>query len=52
MSCEGEPAPNFATPVVFPRPFIIPVAPKADLKAPLVGGSIGEVFAVEEPDRG
>ena len=50
-SCEGEPAPILALPIVFVIPFT-PGAPNGDLIVLPAGGSIGDVFAVDEPDRG
>jgi hypothetical protein len=54
-SCDGEPAPDRVFPAILPTEFI-PAAdsPKGDLRGfplPLVA-SVGEVFAVEEPERG
>lgn len=50
-SCEGEPAPILALPIVFVIPFT-PGAPNGERTVVPAGGSIGDVFAVEEPDRG
>lgn len=49
-SCEGEPAPNLALLVEnpeLPSPFVLPKGVFTTLPD---GGSIGEVFPVEEPD--
>lgn len=48
ISCDGEPAPDRVVPAIFPavKP---PGIPKGDRKAP---GSVGDVFAVEDPDGG
>jgi hypothetical protein len=50
-SCEGEPAPDRVLPVIFPAEFKPPGTPKGDRKA-LVLASVGELVAVEAPDRG
>lgn len=50
-SCDGEPAPDRVFPDILPAEFKPPDRPKGDLKGfPLVA-SVGDVFAVEDPDR-
>ena len=51
ISCEGEPAPILALPIGVAIPFA-PGGPNGDLIELPAGGSIGDVFAVDEPDRG
>jgi hypothetical protein len=53
-SCDGEPAPDRVFPAILLAEFNAPGSPKGDLKALPLGGSVpvGEVFAVEEPERG
>jgi len=51
-SCDGEPAPDRALLVIFPAEFKPPDKPKGDLKAFPLDGSVGDVFAVEDPERG
>jgi hypothetical protein len=54
-SCDGEPAPERVLPAILPA-FMAPRkgedlrAPEAPLLPPLA--SVGEVLAVEEPERG
>lgn len=50
-SCEGEPAPILVLPIGFVIPFT-PGAPNGDRTALPAAGSIGDVFAVDEPDWG
>lgn len=47
-SCEGEPAPILAPPIVFVIP-LTPGGPNGDRTALPPGGSIGDVLAVDEP---
>jgi len=49
-SCDGDPAPNLALAGALPIPLTLGGFPKGDLIALFVGVSIGDVFAVEEPD--
>jgi hypothetical protein len=51
-SCDGEPAPDRVVPDIFPDAVIPPGNPKGDLRDELVVGSVGELFADGEPDRG
>lgn len=52
-SCDGEPAPDRVFPAILPAEFNPPAAsPKGDLGAPPLVGSVGEVLAVDEPERG
>lgn len=48
-SCDGDPAPERVLPAILPA-FNAPR--KGDLRDPVLDGSVGEVLAVEEPDRG
>lgn len=48
-SCDGDPAPNR---VLLPIPFAGLGFPNGDLTALPAAASIGDVLAVEEPDRG
>ena len=52
-SPDGDPAPDLAFPVVLPTPFMLVGFPNGDRTAFPVpdAGSIGDVFAVEDPDR-
>jgi hypothetical protein len=50
-SCEGDPAPNLTPAATFPNP-PAEVAGIGNRIDPLEGGSMGEVAAVEEPERG
>ena len=54
ISCDGEPAPDRVFPAILPAEFKPPGSPKGDLKALPLEGSVpvGEVFAVEDPERG
>lgn len=50
-SCDGDPVPNlalFADPIALKEPGL----PKGDRTTLPAGASIGEVLAVDEPDRG
>jgi hypothetical protein len=49
-SCDGEPAPDRVLPAILPVAFKAPR--KGDLSEPALEGSVGEVFAVEDPERG
>jgi len=51
-SCDGEPAPDREAPVIFPDDVIPGGKPKGDLKVALAVGSVGELLAVGEPERG
>lgn len=51
-SCEGEPAPKRTPAVAFPSPLGLLPLTMGNRTELLVGGSIGEVAAVEEPERG
>jgi len=51
-SCEGEPAPKRTPAAAFPSPFGLLPLPKGNRIELLGGGSIGDVAAVEEPERG
>ena len=51
-SCEGEPAPDRVFPAILPAAFNPPGNPNGDRSALPLEGSIGEVLAVEEPERG
>jgi hypothetical protein len=48
-SCDGEPAPDRVLPAILPE-FKAPR--KGDLSEPALEGSVGDVFAVEDPERG
>ncbi len=52
-SPDGDPAPDLTFPVVLPTPFMPVGLPKGERTALPVpdGGSIGDEFAVEDPDR-
>ena len=50
-SCDGEPAPDREAPAILPD--VIPGGkPKGDLRVALAVGSVGELLAVGEPERG
>jgi hypothetical protein len=51
-SCDGDPAPDRALLAILPAEFKPPDRPKGDLNALPLEGSVGEVFAVEDPERG
>lgn len=51
-SCDGDPAPSLALPVGMAILLTLALLPKGDRIALPGGGSIGDVFAVEDPDRG
>ena len=51
-SCDGEPAPSLVLPVLEVMPFTLPGFPKGDFMAVPLGGSIGEVLAVDDPESG
>lgn len=48
-SCDGEPVPDLALPAAA---VLLPGFPNGDRPAVPGGGSMGDVLAVEEPDRG
>lgn len=50
-SCDGDPAPNREL-LVAPMPLAEAGFPNGDRTALPAGASIGEVLAVEEPERG
>jgi hypothetical protein len=51
-SCDGDPAPDRALLAILPAEFKPPDRPKGDLNALPLEGSVGDVFAVEDPERG
>lgn len=51
-SCDGDPAPDRALLAILPAEFKPPDKPKGDLNALPLEGSVGDVFAVEDPERG
>ena len=51
-SCDGEPAPDRVLPAILPAEFKPPESPKGDLNALPLEGSVGDVLAVEDPERG
>ena len=51
-SCDGEPAPDRALLAILPAEFKPPDKPKGDLNALPLEGSVGDVLAVEDPERG
>jgi hypothetical protein len=51
-SCDGEPAPDRVLLAILPAEFKPPDRPKGDRKALPLDGSVGELLAVEEPERG
>ena len=52
-SCDGEPAPDLELIVLAAPMDVLPFgSPNGDLPGPPVGGSIGDVLAVEDPDLG
>lgn len=51
-SCDGEPAPDRVFPAILPAEFSPPANPKGDLNALPVEPSVGDVLAVDEPERG
>ena len=51
-SCDGEPAPDRVLLLILPEEFKPPDSPNGDLNALPLEGSIGDVFAVEDPERG
>lgn len=51
-SCEGEPAPSLDVPAAEPAAPKVLVLPKEDLKGLCAPDSIGELLAVDEPERG
>jgi len=52
-SCDGDPAPDLAFAVAaLPTPLLLPAFPKVDRTALPDGASIGDVLAVDDPDRG
>ena len=52
-SCDGEPAPDLEL-IALPAPMdVLPLGnPNGERPVPPLGGSIGDVLAVEEPDLG
>ena len=52
ISCEGEPAPDRVLPVILPAEFSPPGTPKGDRNALVLEDSVGELLAVDAPDRG
>lgn len=51
-SCDGEPAPERVVPAMLPRDCKPGGFPKGDLAELPFGGSIGDVFPVDGPERG
>jgi len=51
-SCDGDPAPDRVLPAILPAEFKLPEIPNGDLNALPLEGSVGEVLAVEDPERG
>lgn len=51
-SCDGDPAPNLALPVAVAILLILTLLLKGDRMVLPDGGSIGDVFSVDDPDRG
>jgi hypothetical protein len=51
-SCDGEPAPDRVLLAILPVELRLPGNPKGDLRALPLEGSVGEVLAVEDPERG
>ena len=51
-SCDGEPAPDRVLLAILPAEFKPPDNPNGDRNALPLEGSVGEVLAVEEPERG
>ena len=51
-SCDGEPAPDRVFPAILPAEFNPPANPKGALNPLPVAASVGEVLAVDEPERG
>jgi hypothetical protein len=51
-SCDGEPAPDRVLLAILPAELKPPGIPKGDRSALPLEGSVGEVLAVEDPDRG
>lgn len=50
-SCDGEPAPDREFPDILPAEFNPPERPNGDLRGLPLEASVGEVFAVEDPER-
>ena len=51
-SCDGEPAPDRVFPAILLADDNPPANPKGDLNALPAEASVGEVLAVDEPERG
>lgn len=51
-SCDGDPAPILVPDAALAEVGKPPVLPNGNLPDPPEGGSIGEVAAVDEPERG
>jgi hypothetical protein len=51
-SCDGEPAPDREAPAILPDDVIPGGKPNGVLKVALAVGSVGELLAVGEPERG
>ncbi len=52
-SCDGEPAPDRVLLAIFTAEvMLLPVIPKGDRRAFPLDGSVGDVLAVEDPERG
>lgn len=51
-SCDGEPVPDLMFPVAVLILLLLCGFPKGDRTAVPAGASIGEVLAVDDPDRG
>ena len=51
-SCDGEPAPDRVFPAILPVEFRPPGSPNGDLNGFPLEASMGDVFAVEDPERG
>jgi len=51
-SCDGEPAPDRVFPDILPVEFKPPERPNGDRKELPLEASVGDVLAVEDPERG
>lgn len=51
-SCDGEPAPDRVLLAILPAEVKLPETPNGDLKAFPLEGSVGELLAVEDAERG
>lgn len=51
-SCDGEPAPDRVLPAILPAEVGPADTPNGDRKALPPDGSVGDVFAVDDPERG